>query len=319
VPDHVVTFTKDHPVTAHSARVAVATLLAACAAGPQARPPAAAPTPAAAPALIPDTPAAIPTPPPIVPTPLTAARLGPQVGRFLAHQVVEIHNDYAGLPPRQTIGYQSWFTVTVHDSIDSGNRLAATFVVDSLAADSGVLLPPTMNLGAARGLTVTGWVSPTGEFQDPVFSDSAVVQSLSLLLGWFRRFFPHVPADGAQPGSEWTDTLTTTEPGGSATVTRISELRARAAAAWEHRPEGQALRLDAEETYQFTGSGDGGGQPLELRGTGVRSGTDYIAVDGRYLGGTSRDSVSLTITLPQQGITIPQRQLGTLSVSLLPR
>jgi hypothetical protein len=136
-----------------------------------------------------------------------------------------------------------------------------------------------------------------------VFSDSAV-QSLSLLLGWFRRFFPHVPADGAQPGREWTDTLTTTEPGGAATVTRITELRARAGAAWELRPEGEALRLDAEETYQVTGSGDGGGQPLELRGTGVRSGTDYIAVDGRYLGGTSRDSVALTITL-QQGITIP--------------
>lgn len=302
-----------------SARVAVATILAACAAGAPAPPPGATPVPAQPPTLVPDTPTPIPAPPPVVPTPLTAARLAPQMGRFLAHQVIDIHNDYAGLPPRQTIGYQSWFTVTVRDSTDAANRLAAIFVVDSIAADSGVLLPPTMNLGAVRGLTVTGWISPTGEFQDPVFSDSAVVQSLSLLLGWFRRFFPHVPADGAQPGREWTDTLTTTEPGGAATVTRITELRARAGAAWELRPEGEALRLDAEETYQFTGSGDGGGQPLELRGTGVRSGTDYIAVDGRYLGGTSRDSVALTITLPQQGITIPQRQLGTLSVRLLPR
>ena len=302
-----------------SARVAVATVLAACAAGAPAPPPGATPVPAQPPILVPDSPTPIPAPPPVVPTPLTAARLGPQVGRFLAHQVVDIHNDYAGLPPRQTIGYQSWFTVTVRDSTDGANRLAATFVVDSIAADSGVLLPPTMNLGAVRGLTVTGWISPTGEFQDPVFSDSVVVQSLSLLLGWFRRFFPHVPADGAQPGRQWTDTLTTTEPGGAATVTRITELRARAGATWELRPEGEALRLDAEETYQFTGSGDGGGQPLQLRGTGVRSGTDYIAVDGRYLGGTSRDSVALTITLPQQGITIPQRQLGTLSVRLLPR
>lgn len=294
-----------------SARVAAASILAACATGAPAT------QPGTPPAATPPTPAAAPAP--VVVPPPTTARLAPQRGRFLAHQVVEITNDYEGLPPRQVIGYRSWFTVTVRDTTDAARRLATTFVVDSIVADSAVFLPPTMNLAAARGLTVTGWVTPTGELQDAVFSDSGVVQSLSLLLGWFRHFFPNLPADGVQPGREWSDTLTTTEPGGAATVVRTTELRARAAAAWERRPEGEALRLDAAETYQFTGSGDGGGQPLELRGTGMRAGTDYIAADGRYLGGTGRDSVALTITLPQQGITIPQRQLGTLSVQLLPR
>lgn len=298
-----------------SARVAAASILAACASGaPATRPE---PPPAATPA--PPAPAPVVTPAPVVVPPPVTTRLAPQHGRFLAHQVVEITNDYEGLPPRQVIGYRSWFTVTVRDTADTALRLATIFVVDSIVADSGVLLPPTMNLAAARGLTVTGWVAPTGELQDPVFSDSGVVQSLSLLLGWFRRFFPHLPAEGVTPGREWTDTLTTTEPGAAATVARTTELRARAGAAWEPRPEGEALRLDAAETYQFTGSGDGGGQPLSLRGTGMRAGTDYIAADGRYLGGTSRDSVALTITLLQQGITIPQRQLGTLSVQLLPR
>ena len=298
-----------------SARVAAASILAACATGAPA--PRTEPAPAETPA--PPGPAPADTPAPVVVPPPVMARLAPQHGRFLAHQVVEIHNDYEGLPPRQVIGYQSWFTVTVRDTADTAHRLATIFVVDSIVADSGVLLPPTMNLFAARGLTVTGWVAPTGELQDPVYSDSGVVQSLSLLLGWFRRFFPHLPADGVAAGREWSDTLTTTEPGSAATVARTTELRARAAAAWESRPEGEALRLDAAETYEFTGSGDGGGQPLVLRGTGMRAGTDYISADGRYLGGTSRDSVALTITLPQQGITIPQRQLGTLSVQLLPR
>jgi hypothetical protein len=300
-----------------SARVAAASILAACASGAPATrtqsPPAATPAPPE------PVPAAAPAPV-VVPPPATT-RLAPQHVRFLAHQVVEIHNDYEGLPPRQVIGFQSWFTVTVRDTADTAGRLATIFVVDSIVADSGVFLPPTMNLAAVRRLTVTGWVAPSGELQDPVFSDSVVVQSLSQLLGWFRRFFPHLPADGVQPGREWTDTLTMTEPGSTATRARTttSELHVRAAAAWEPRPEGEALRLDAAEHYRVTGSGDGGGQPLEYRGTGVRSGTDYIAIDGRYLGGTSRDSVALTITLPQQGITIPQRQLGTLSVELLPR
>lgn len=298
-----------------SARVAVASILAACASGTPATQPGPAPTATPIPSL----PAPAATPPSVVVPPPATTRLAPQHGRFLAHQVVEITNEYEGLPPRQVIGYRSWFTVTVRDTADTARRLATIFVVDSIVADSGVLLPPTMNLAAARGLTVTGWVAPTGELQEPVFSDSGVVQSLSLLLGWFRRFFPNLPADGLQAGREWTDTLTTTEPGAAATVVRTTELRARAAAAWERRPEGEALRVDADETYQFTGSGDGGGQPLELRGSGMRTGTDYIAADGRYLGGTGRDSVALIITLPQQGITIPQRQLGTLSVQLLPR
>jgi len=309
VPDSALTLAKDHLVKSLSARVAAASILAACAtAAPATRTP---PAPA--------TPVPVDAPAPAMVPPPTATRLAAQHARFLAHQVVEIHNDYEGLPSRQVIGYRSWFTVTVRDTADAAHRLATTFVVDSLVADSGVLLPPTMNLAAARGLTVTGWVAPSGELQDPVFSDSGVVQSLSLLLGWFRRFFPHLPADGVRPGGEWTDTLITTEPGGTATLARTSELHVRAAAAWERRPDGDALRLDAAETYRFTGRGDGGGQPLELRGTGVRMGTDYVAADGRYLGGTSRDSVALTITLPQQGITIPQRQLGTLSVQLLPR
>jgi hypothetical protein len=254
-----------------------------------------------------------------VPAPTAPTRLAAQHGRFLTHQVVEIYNDFAGLPARQVIGYRSWVTVTVHDPTDPGGRLAATFVVDSLVADSGVLLPPTMNLAAARRLAVTGWVTATGELQDPVYSDSVTVRSLSLLLGWFRRFFPSLPPDGVRPGREWSDTLITTEPGGAAVVTRATRLSARAGTAWDARPEGLALRIEVAEVYQFTGTGDGGGQPLELRGNGVRSGVDYLAADGRYLGGTSRDSVALTITLPQQGVTIPQRQLGTLSVQLLPR
>ena len=287
-------------MTSTGARVAALSILAACASG-QGGP---APGPAA--------------PGVTGAAPASRTRLAPQRGRFLTHQVVEILNDFAGLPARQVIGYRSWFVVTVHDSADVSGRLAATFVVDSLVADSGVLLPPTMNLASARGLTVTGWVAASGELQDPVYSDSGAAQSLSLLLGWFRRFFPPLPPDGAQPGLEWSDTLTTTEPGGTATVTRATRFTARAGA-WEPRPEGPALRLDVEEVYQFTGAGDGGGQPLELRGSGARAGVDYLGADGRYLGGTSRDSVSLTISLPQQGITIPQRQLGTLSVQLLPR
>jgi hypothetical protein len=288
-----------------SPRCIAALCLAAVAAGCAA--PAA--TPAAPPAATP-TPVVAPTPPP------PAVRHGPQVSRFVAHQRVEIFNEFAGLPPRQELGFRTWFAVTVRDSLDPAARRPAVFTIDSMAADSGVLLPPMINLAAARGLTVRGWLAANGEFVDQVFSDSTAATTLSRLLGFFRRFFPHLPPDGARPGASWSDSTTTTEPGGQATLTRTAALRA-SAGDWETRDGVLALRVDVVETYQFTGSGESGGQQLSLTGGGMRSGTDYLGADGRYLGGVSRDSASLTITLPLQGVSVPQRQVATLAITVL--
>ncbi len=290
----------------HRFRVAAAALLVSCAG---ASPPAGAPSPTAAPP-----PAAAPAP---TPDRSEAVRLAPQHARFLTHQRVEIHNDFQGLPARQQLGFRSWFAVTLGDSSDASGRWYTVFVVDSIVADSGTLLPPMINLVAARGLVVRGWVTPAGELQDAVFSDSAVTQNLGRLLGWFRRFFPHLPPEGARPGGDWTDTITTTEPSSGATIERTSHVRAHAVG-WAPYAERQGLRIEVAETYAFTGSGDGGGQPLELSGRGARSGFDYLSVDGQFLGGASADTASLTITLPQQGITIPQRQIAALTITKLP-
>jgi hypothetical protein len=288
-------------------RVAAAALLASCAG---AKPPVATPVP-----TVPgDSTVAVAAP---APPSAVVVRLAPQRARFLTHQRVEIQNDFQGLPPRQTLGFRSWFSVTLRDSNDATGRWPTEFVVDSIVADSGTLLPPTINLWTARGLAVRGWVAPSGELQDAVFSDSAVAQNLGRLLGWFRRFFPHLPPEGATPGGEWVDTITSTEPSSGATIARTSHVRAFAVG-WERFAERDGLRIDVVETYEFTGGGDGGGQPLELRGSGVRSGSDYLSPDGLYLGGTSADTASLTITLPQQGLTIPQRQIASLTITKLP-
>ena len=78
--------------------------------------------------------------------------------------------------------------------------------------------------------------------------------------------------------------------------------------------------IDTVPATDFTikGSGQQVGQPFEVAGTGVRSGTDFVAVDGRYLGGESRDSTAMTITLPIQAMTIPRKQVSRTTVSVLP-
>lgn len=292
-------------------RVAAAALAAACATG---SPPAAGPMPET-PAPVAPVPAA---PPAVVPAGPAAIQIGPQRGRYLAHQRVEIRNDFAGMPPQELLGFRSWFAVTVRPVRDSAGRWATVFVIDSVVADSATELPPTMNLAAARGLTVDGWLDPTGELQDAVYSDSVVVQNLGRLLGWFRGFFPYVPPEGFREGGEWTDSVSVTEPGLGATITRTGA-RHVCASGWEVRDSLRVLRVEVTETYEFSGSGDGGGQPLELQGTGTRTGVEYLTGEGAYLGGTSSDTASLTITLPQQGITIPRRQIGTLTITRLPR
>ena len=293
-------------------RVAATLLLTACAAGSTrtGAPPAAEPAPA------PATPRPAVTPPP--PPAPTVIRIGPQAGRYIAHQRVEIRNDFAGMPPEQVLGFRSWFSVTVRDTSDSSGRLATVFVIDSVTADSATVLPPTINLATARGLTVRGWVATSGELEDAVYSDSVVAQNLGRLLGWFRRFFPHVPPAGLRSDGQWTDSLTSVDPGLGATISRTAVLHTRTAG-WEMRDTVTVLRIDATEAYEFSGSGDGGGQPIELRGTGTRTGVDYLTGTGIYLGGTSSDTASMTIVLPQQGITIPQRQIGTLTITWLPR
>jgi len=60
------------------------------------------------------------------------------------------------------------------------------------------------------------------------------------------------------------------------------------------------------------------GQPFEVAGSGLRGGVDFVAADGRYLGGESRDSTSMTITLTIQAMTIPRTQVSKTTVSVLP-
>ena len=268
------------------------------------------PDPAAAP------PAATPAPTPAPPPSAAPLRLAPQRARFLAHQLVVIENDYEGLPPRTDLGFRIWFAVTVGATPDSQGRLPAMFVIDSVVADSGVELGPLINLYSARGLTVTGRLRHTGALEHAVYSDSGVVLSLSRVLGFFQRFFPNLPPEGVRPGQQWIDTVLTDEPTSTASLSRKSVVDARAGG-WGTLEGAAALHLEARETYEFSGKSSSTGQPLEYSGTGVREADDYLGPDGRYLGGQARDSASVTILLPAQGIKIPQRQHSTLVVTVI--
>jgi len=246
-----------------------------------------------------------------------ALQLLPGTTRYLVYQDVHIQQDFTGLPPTIELRYGLYLTATIAGPADSLGY-PTTFTVDSITVDSGIQLPPQINLAAARGYRVTGRLSATGEFTNPVSSDSGAAASLGNLLPRFRSFFPRLPVGGVRSGDTWTDSTTATDSPGGTTITSRS-LNHRTATTWEDHGGIRALRLESTGTFQFSGAGEQGGAPFTVAGSGTGTGRQLLAIDGRYLGGEARDSTTLTIDLPMQGITIPRRQIARTTVTALPR
>jgi hypothetical protein len=257
-----------------------------------------------------------PAPPPPPPSPAAQGlRLGPSALRYVMHQIIHIEQEFQGMRQPLDYGLRIYFRVTITGPADSAGY-PTTVTIDSIAPDSGTTAPMGINLAAAKGLSFAGRLGPTGEFRNQVASDTTAAQSLSPIVGSFKNFFPRLPAPGLALGATWTDTVTTSDrAAGTVTVTNISRSHA---AAWEDRGGTRAMRLDVASTFTIKGGGEQARQPFEVAGSGVRSGVDYIAVDGRYMGGESRDSTSMTITLPMQSMTIPRTQVSRTTVTVLP-
>lgn len=284
--------------------LAVAILTAACAG--HSAPPTTTPTPV--------NPLPPPPPPPARGN-SDVVRLGPSALRYVMHQVIHIDQEFQGMRQPLDFGLRAFFAVTITGPADtSGYR--TTITIDSIVADSGTTAPMGINLGAAKALSFVGRLTPKGEFRNQTASDSLIAQSLSPVVGSFKNFFPRLPPNGLSLGAAWTDTVTENDrAAGSVTVTSVNRSHATA---WEDRNGTRALRVDVISDFTIKGTGQQVGQPFEVAGTGVRSGTDFVAADGRYMGGESRDSTAMTITLPIQAMTIPRKQVSKTTVTVLP-
>lgn len=277
--------------------------------------PASGPTPANPPgAPLPPPP---PPPPPPGPPPSSsqAIRLGPSALRYVMHQIIHVDQQLPTGPQKLDYGLQIFFGATVTGPADTAGY-PTTITVDSMVPDSGTNAPMGINLSAGKGLSFGGRLSRTGEFRTQTISDSAAAQSLSPVLGTFKNFFPRLPASGVTLGATWTDT-TTENDRAAGSVTVVSVNRAHAAA-WDQRNNTRALRIEINSEFTIKGSGEQAGQQYDVAGTGLHTGTDFLAADGRYLGGEARDSTSMTITLPVQTMTIPRTQVSKTTVTVLP-
>jgi len=242
-------------------------------------------------------------------------RLGPSAQRYVMHTVVHIDQEFQGMRQPLDFGLRAFFAVTITGPADSVGY-PTTITIDSIVPDSGTTAPMGINLGAAKALSFVGRLTPRGEFRNQIASDSVAAQSLSPIVGSFKNFFPRLSPAGVTVGVAWTDTTVENDRAiGGVTVTSINRSRA---ATWEDRNGTRAVRLEVTSDFTIKGSGQQLGQRFDVAGSGVRSGIDFIAVDGRYLGGESHDSTSMTITLPIQAMTIPRTQASKTTVTVLP-
>ena len=273
----------------------------------------AAPTPTTAPPA----PVVTPPAPPPTTTPTVGLRYGPGTTRYLVQRRIENVQEFGGAEQRTTLGFSIFVTATVRGPGDTAGY-AATFAIDSVTADSGVVLPSVINLGRARGLSFSGVLTPRGEFRNSAPSDSSAARSLAQIIGGFREFFPRIPAAGVAPGNTWTDTVTQVEQFGVIDSVQIRSVHNAHAVGWEEQEGLRGLRIEVRSTVGLAGNGRQGGQAVNLTGSGTRQGVEYVAPDGRYLGGVSRDSTALTITLQAQGVIVPVRQVALSVIRVRP-
>lgn len=286
--------------------------LAACAAGGGGRG-----TSTAAPAINPPG-AATTAPAPDVPTTHRpdAVRYGPSALRYVVHRRLHIQQALGEQTQAQDVGARIFVTTAITGPADSIGY-PATFLVDSIVADSGTPPPIVDNVNKVRKLVFAGRVDPRGEFVNALASDSALAQSVVQLLGNFRDFLPRLPIDGLKPGAAWTDTVEASQKGSGSEVSRRT-ITLSTAAGWEDRFGTRSVRVAGSQTYRVAGGGKNAGQPFELSGAGTGSGVAYIAADGRYLGGEFQDSTTLTVRLPVQGVAVPVIQVTRTTVVVLP-
>jgi hypothetical protein len=235
------------------------------------------------------------------------------------HYVVHYHRlteqEIAGQQPT-LMSYRAFIAATIAPGDDAAGHVV-THVVDSIIPDSGSFLPPTVNFAVARGLRLTGRLAPSGVVTEVTPSDSVQAKFAGQFLGSMRDFYPRLPPGGLHAGSWWTDTTTTSERNAESEVALRAVLH-HTATGWADRAGRRSIRVEVEGSYTVLGTGERSGQPFELTGSGTRWAVEFLSADGRYLGGEARDSASLSVSLPAQGMTVPIRQMLRSTTTVLP-
>lgn len=218
-------------------------------------------------------------------------------------------NGQTRLSGTETVYY---LTVRLTRGVD---RVRATLVLDSIPRYTGSGAVDSAGAAAARGTVFQGSLSPTGEMSDLASGDSTV-RFVRELAAELRDFFPRILATGVLPGQRWVDTTErqTSSSGVPLALRFIGEHEVGEPITYLDR---LAIPIRSRIDYTLSGTGSQGGQEFRVEGTGRGLVTEYLGLDGRFLGLASADSSTFTIDLPAVGTRMPGRQTRADTVTVV--
>jgi hypothetical protein len=191
---------------------------------------------------------------------------------------------------------------------DSGTKITST--VDSVVADSGLMLPFAV-VDSARGTRWTALRLPTGGL-------TGLSATKTSLLGdqirdQFALLFPRLPADGAHPGTRWEDS---TQFPARVSAFEANETFHFANEAGQLDGSG-ALPIQALVSRAATGEATQFGQPITLKANGTDTLNYRLSGDGRVLEVGGSRWTSLVVELSSIGQTVPVTEVSSLRMTLL--
>jgi hypothetical protein len=239
-----------------------------------------------------------------------ALRYAPGTARYRlvshSHQEQQIEGN------KQEGNFLLEYFVTVTLAPDTGQRLRFTATIDSMRAEGGMITAADIN--RTKGARLSGEMGADGQVTG--FSgDTLLSGQMQAVASTLRQFFPRIPAQGAEPGRQWSDTAET-KTSGSPSIT-LHSINDRRIGDWTEQGGQRALPIDVTAKYTITGTGQQMGQDFTLNGSGERVSRQSISAQGHYLGATGRDSSSVTVSLTSMGMTFPSIQLRSDTVSVL--
>ncbi len=210
-------------------------------------------------------------------------------------------------------------TVTVKSAFltlglrSQGSYFAADIRLDSIVFDRITPLQPMAD--SARDTRWVGRMALTGRFDS--LSTAKPTMLGEQVRAMLNRLVPVLPDSGAAPGERWTDSTSVpyrVMAGFDATEERRAEFRA---GKWESSGDTSMLPIQSTMTYAVSGSGSGFGQEIQIEGGGRTRGTHRLSAAGILLRAEVTDSVTMTLTVPAVGQSVPAVVVTTYSLTPL--
>jgi hypothetical protein len=250
------------------------------------------------------------------PTPVARFMYRPFASTYYGVTQGKVQQEFNGQLAASDFGMR--FYVSTEVAVSNEN-LKSVLVLDSITQLAGLQGGIAQaQLDSARGATFSGLLSPDGTLHSFVGGDSAGSVARELADRFLSRFFPRIPADGAEPGLEWRDTVETNSrvSGADNSVLLFNHHQA---VGWSLHHGERALQIKTQTNYTFHGSGVLVGQDFVLEGEGRRHSTHFLAADGRLLGSFAADTSEAKAHLTAAGIVIPVHQTRTDTLDIVHR